>query len=100
MAKIHLSIKHDLTEAEALKRIKKLLTETKKEYGNLVSDLKEKWTGKTAEFSFSVKGYSIQGTMTVGSPTIELDGELPGALGFFKGKIERLIRERADELLK
>lgn len=100
MSKMHVSIRHTLTETEVLKRIKKLLTETKKEYGNLVSELKEKWTGKTGEFSFSIKGYSIKGTIVVGSPTIELDGELPGALGFFKGKIERLIRERAETLLK
>ena len=31
----------------ALKRIKRLLHETKKEHGHLVTDLKEKWTGNT-----------------------------------------------------
>jgi len=95
-----MNISHDLSEAEALKRIKKLLQETKAEHGNLIENLTEKWVGNTGIFSFTAKGYKLSGTITVGAPKITLVGEIPWALSFMKGKVEKLITARAKELLK
>lgn len=93
-------IDHELSEAEALKRVKKLLTDTKKEHGDLLDELKEKWVDNTGTFSATVKGYALSGTITVGAPVITLKGEIPWALSFMKGKVEKLIAARAKELLK
>lgn len=100
MAAMNMSVDHDLSEAEALKRIKKLLGETKKRYGDLVSDLQEKWKGNEGTFSFKAKGYPLAGTVLVTSENVVLQGEVPWALSFMKSKIEKIIRARADELLK
>jgi hypothetical protein len=47
-----------------------------------------------------VKGYRLSGTITVGAPEIVLEGEIPWALGFMRGKMEKLIKARAKELLR
>jgi hypothetical protein len=100
MAKMNMTIEHELSESEALKRIKKLLKETKEEYGELIDELKEKWVGNIGTFSLMAKGYELSGTIVVGAPTITLQGDIPWALSFMKGKVEKIIRSRAKELLR
>lgn len=100
MAAFEMHVDHTLSEAEALKRIKKLLGETKKEHADLIDDLKEKWVDNTGTFSLNAKGYALSGTITVGAPVITLKGEIPWALSFMKGKVEKLITARAKDLLK
>ena len=97
---MHISITHSLTEKEALTRIKKLITRSKKEYASMVTDVHESWKENTGTFSFAVRGYTLSGTILVKGKEVMLDGELPFTLRFMKGKIERTIREQARELLR
>jgi hypothetical protein len=99
MASLHIKVDHNLTQEEALKRIKKLLQDVKDQYGDKISDLKENWKGNRGTFSFSAMNYDISGTLEVKKDSAELDGEIPWALGLFKGKIEKMIKEKAEDLL-
>ena len=99
MPRVNMSIGHELPSAEALKRIKRLLAHTKKQYGEHISDLKESWKGSTGEFSFRVMGFLVEGTLDVRNREVVLDGKVPWAAMPFKGKIETMIREEAEELL-
>jgi hypothetical protein len=99
MASLEMSIQHHLSQDEALKRIKNLLSETKKEHGDKIGDLKETWDGNVGYFSFNTKGFDISGTLTVGPSTVELNGKIPFVVSLFKGKIIRAIDEKAAELL-
>ena len=99
MASLNMSIPFSIPQEEALKRIKNLLTETKKEHGDKIDNLKERWNGNVGTFSFTAKGYDISGTLTVQRSTIELDGKIPFAVSLFKGAITRAINEKATELL-
>ncbi|MFA6432791.1 MAG: polyhydroxyalkanoic acid system family protein [Candidatus Paceibacterota bacterium] len=94
-----MSVPHSLPQGEALLRIKKLLGEVKTQFADKISDLQEQWTGNTGTFSFSAMGFSISGNLTVGQDQVKLDGKLPFAAMFFKGKIEQTVRERAESLL-
>lgn len=100
MAVIDFSVTHSLSETEALRRIKNLVKESKKEHGDLVTDLKEKWEGNKGTFSFSAKGYSVSGTILVSESDVALTGEIPWALSFLKGTIKKTLAERAKKLLK
>ncbi len=100
MAHFDMSIPHSLSQQEALQRIQTLLTETKKEHGDKISQLTEKWSGNKGEFSFVIMGFEIAGTLTVNEKNVDLDAELPFAASLFKGKIKELINEKAGELLK
>jgi len=99
MSTIAFSVPHSLSQTEALKRIKALITETKREHRALVTDLKEKWDGSTGTFSFSAKGYAAHGTLQVSSSEVSLEGEIPWALSFLKGTIQKTLTDKARELL-
>ena len=99
MASLNMTIPFSISREEALKRIKNLLTETKKEHGDKIDNLQEQWDGNVGTFSFTAKGYDISGTLTVEDSTIELNGKIPFAVSLFKGAITRAINEKAGELL-
>lgn len=99
MPKLNMTIPHQLTKDEALKRIQSLFGEIKNEFADKISNHQEEWKEYTGTFSFSVMGFPVSGTMSVNPSEVELSGNLPLAATFFKGKIESAIQERAKTLL-
>ncbi len=99
MARLDFDIPHQLSQEEALTRIKTLLSETKKEHSDQIENLVENWEGNTGQFSFKARGFDLSGTLTVTPTAIELRGQVPFAVSLFKGKIKQLIGEKAGELL-
>ncbi|SRR2546421_13044253 len=99
MASLEMTIPHRLSQDEALKRIKNLLSETKRAHADMISNLQENWNGYTGQFSFTAKGFDISGNLIVQPSSIEISSKIPFAVSLFKGTITKLIREKADELL-
>jgi membrane protein YqaA with SNARE-associated domain len=100
MANFEMSVPHHLTQEEALRRIQNLLADTKKEHSDKISNLQENWNGNTGEFSLTIMGFSISGELIVTASTVDIAATLPFAASLFKGKIQELIAERAEKLLK
>ncbi|MDD5152633.1 MAG: polyhydroxyalkanoic acid system family protein [Candidatus Pacebacteria bacterium] len=100
MSRLNIVIAHQLSQEEALKRIKGLLGDVKVQYADKISNLQEEWEDNIGKFSFSAMGFSVSGTLTVRPNEVELDGNLPFAASFFKGKITSIITEKAEELLR
>ncbi len=90
---------HKLSQDEAVERTHGLLDRVKNDFGDQVSDLTERWEGNVCQFSFSVRGFSISGTLTVKPSEVELSGDLPWLAFLFREKIESIIREKAEEVL-
>ncbi len=99
MPSLEMSIPHKLTREEARRRIQDLLPKMKNDYGDHIKNLHEEWNGDTGSFSFSVMGFAVSGTLTVNDSSVDLDGNLPLAASFFKGKIKSVIEEKAQEVL-
>ncbi len=99
MSKLSMSLKHRLSQEEALSRIKLRLSQLKNEHGDKISDLRENWSGNSCRFSFKAKGFTVFGTLEVGRTEVTLNGELPFLAGMFKGTIEETIRQHAQKLL-
>lgn len=99
MPSMTITVPHQLSQEEAMGRIKRLLGEVKNDYGDRVTDLKENWTDTGGEFSLRAMGFNISGTLQVKPGEIELKGNYPFAAMPLKGKIESTIRERAEQLL-
>ena len=99
MAKLDIDIPHTLPPQEALSRIQGLLQQLQREQAGTVKDVSEKWNGNEGEFSFSAKGFDLSGKIKVEDNQVRINGQLPFALSFFKGKISEVIREKAGELL-
>lgn len=100
MAHFDMSIPHQLSKDEALKRIQNLLSETKKQHGDKIKNLHEEWKGNVGAFGFTTMGFDVSGILTVNENTIELEADLPFAASLFKGKIKDIINEKAGDLLK
>jgi putative polyhydroxyalkanoate system protein len=99
MPSIEMSIPHKLSRDEARRRIQELLPKMKSEYADQIKDLHEEWNGDTGTFNFSVMGFQVSGNLTVNESSVDLDGNLPFAAAFFKGKIKSIIQEKAQEIL-
>jgi hypothetical protein len=99
MPKLEMTVPHQLSQQEALQRIRNLIPQLRQEYGKDITDLREQWQDNIGTFSFKVKGFSVSGKLTVEPSQINLSGTVPLAATFHKGKIETAIRERAKRLL-
>ena len=99
MPSMTINVPHQLTQEEAMGRIKRLLSDVKYDYGDRVTDLEETWTDTGGEFSFRAMGFNISGKLQVRPNEVELKGNYPFAAMPLKGKIEATIRERATQLL-
>lgn len=96
---VKIPVPRHVTIDEAKERMSHMMEHIGKEFPGGASELQERWHGNVATFSFKAKGSLITGTMKVGHNWIEVDGQLPFFLGFFKGKIADVIKRHATELL-
>jgi hypothetical protein len=96
---MQVTIKHPLSEVEAITRVKKLLQESKSQMAGHVSDITEDWQGNILNFAFTAQGYHIEGTLTVKDKEFDLYAKLPLTLRLFEGRIEKMIKEQAEAML-
>ena len=99
MPNFYMSIPHQLSQDEVLRRIKNRLGQLKTQHADKIGDLQENWNGNVGTFIGSAKGMAVSGTLVVGPSEVVLQATLPFALSFFKGKIESRIRAEAAALL-
>lgn len=99
MPKITVSVPHQLTQAEALDRIKKLIARTTVQYGDKVTDLREDWDGGVGTFSGSGAGFSVAGSIAVSASDVAVELKVPMAAMLMKGKIEGLLRAQLSRVL-
>lgn len=94
-----MTIPHELPTGEAVNRIKGLLQQLKSEHGDLITDVKEEWTGDEGKFAFTTRGFDLSGLIKVTPSGVDIDAKLPFAVSFFQGKIKSVISEKAKTLL-
>ena len=99
MSSIALQIPHQLSKEEAKQRIQKLLSNLKEEQRDIISHIEENWVGDDCNFNFTAKGFDVSGTLQVNPDHVDITGELPFALSFFKGMISDVIEQKAKTLL-
>jgi hypothetical protein len=99
MPNLNIAIPHNLSQDEALQRIKDAIAHSKVEHSNSIKDLQENWNGNVGTFSGSGMGQTVSATITVNASEIVFDLELPFAASFFKRPIETGIRDFTVKLL-
>ncbi len=100
MASMRVSVSHQLTQAEALKRIKRAIAHAKKENSDKVRDLEENWNGYVGSFAASAVGHSVTGSVAIDPAEVIVTGKLPFFAMPFKRKIEAAIEDMLARLLK
>ena len=99
MPELNVSIPHQLSQQEALQRVKSLLEKIKSQHGDKISNLQQEWTDNNGVFSFLIMGFAVSGVLAVHESTVELNSDIPLAAVFFKNKIKSVIEEEGGKLL-
>jgi hypothetical protein len=99
MPKLEIKVTHELTQSEALTRIKKFLPELKAQHSDQISDLEESWSSNTGNFIFKIKGFKVSGNLVVGESDVLIKGNIPLIALPFKNTIGETIRTQAKNLL-
>ncbi|HEU5433413.1 MAG TPA: polyhydroxyalkanoic acid system family protein [Thermomicrobiales bacterium] len=99
MPKLTVVVPHELTQDEALARVKGMVDRLRQRHGGQVTDLHEQWDGYVGTFSGKSRGMQLTGEIAVRPHDIEVSGQLPLLASAFKGQIEQRIRDGAAELL-
>ncbi len=99
MAKISLTVTHDLGREEALQRLQSESDMLKRTFGDTVSDLQENWDEGSLDFSLVTYGMKVSGDVVVDAAEVVTNIKIPMAALMFKGTIEGRVRERLEKLL-
>src|SRR3712207_4967691 len=92
MPRYRTEVAHTLGQPEALARVRALA-----EYARRTSDLKGAWSDNTFEFSVTVQGVSLRGTLSVGPDALKFDGRLPLLAMPFKSWIPRALKKGLEQ---
>lgn len=95
-----MTVPHNLTQAEATDRLKRLLDYVKDAYKDKFKDLQETWGENTLTSSFKTMGFTIKGKVDVEPKQVKIDSDLPFAAMMFKSKIETEIRQQLEKILR
>lgn len=92
MPNLSAQIPHQLTRAEAKKRLQDQLSTLRQQSGQ-VAEFKETWTGDTMSFSLLAMGKSINGQMRVDDHFVYVDVVVPWFLSMIAGTVTKQIEQ-------
>jgi len=96
---MEIKVSHNLSDADALIRIKKLIIETKKEFVNNISNPSEKWDLNIYKFKFSANQMTITGVIQLNNQSVIVSVNLPFLLLAFKHRIKQTVEDSLKSAL-
>lgn len=99
MPAFQVTVPHQLGQDAARARVDSFLETVQRDYAAHLTNVTGAWSGSELEFGFSASGLKVSGTLDVQEAAVVVAGPLPLAAAFFRGQIERTIREQLERLL-
>jgi hypothetical protein len=99
MPDLNISIPHQLSQDEALRRLKSAIADAKKQYGDKIDELQETWNGYTGTLNVAAMGQKLAVVLRVNPSDVTVQSALPMLAMMFRGKIEAAIRQEGTKLL-
>src|SRR4051794_28341461 len=100
MPNITVSIPHQLTRAEAKRRIQEQIAHLQQQYGSLVGHVEQTWEGDTLDFKVNAAGQTITGRAAVEDQAVRLEIALPWMLSLMAQTMQQQIEEQGRRLLE
>ena len=94
---MEIKLEHNLHRDRARECAKRILSDLSQKQSRLISKPVQMWDEDQCKFSFSVKGSTVTGNISVKEESIDIKGKLPIALSLFKGMIKETIEKKASE---
>ena len=92
-------VPHSLGREDARSRLDQLIERMRSEHGQQLANMQGGWVADVLSFSFSAMGMAVSGAMNVEDDEVRVEGQLPLAAAFFRGKIEQTIRGELRSVL-
>ena len=99
MPNLTASIPHQLTRAEAKRRIQDQVGTLRRQHGSMFNELKETWTGDRMDFAATAMAQSISGHLTVDDHAVHVDVALPWLLSLLAGTVKHRIQQDVKHAL-
>lgn len=99
MPKFSVSVPNPLGKEQAAQRLHGFSETLRRKYGDQLSDFQQAWDGDRSDFSFSVMGFRVAGSLVVEEERVLVEGDLPLAAALFKSRITGAIGEQLGKLL-
>ncbi len=82
-----------------MRRLDGLIERIRAEHGQNLAEMQGGWAAHVLSFSFRAMGMAVSGAMEVNEDQVHVQGQLPLAAAFFRGKIEQTIRSELRSVL-
>jgi hypothetical protein len=99
MAPLTITIPHQLSKAEAKRRIDGHITELLGQYGSHLDHLDHRWTGDTLDFQAGVMGMVVSGNLKVEEQLVRVEVVLPWVLATLGRSLSQSIEQEGRKLL-
>ena len=99
MPNLTISVPHQLSRAEARRRIQEQAALLERQYGDVVEDVDRRWEGDTLHFRLSVVDQPVSGQASVEDRAATVEVALPWTLSLLAGEVRREIEWQGRQLL-
>ena len=100
MPSFNTEVLHELSQEQAIDRLKGFLDRVKEHYKDQVSRLEESWADNVLSFSMTTYGIKIDGSLTVEEERVAVAGSLPFIALPYKGRIQDSITSELKKALE
>jgi Putative polyhydroxyalkanoic acid system protein (PHA_gran_rgn) len=99
MPDLIVSVSHQLSQDEALRRIQAALAQAKAQFSDKIDELHEGWNGYVCAFQIFAQNQEVSGTVAVNPSDVTVETTLPFLASFFKTTIESRMRDELKRVL-
>ena len=99
MPNLTLSVPHQLTRAEAKRRIQDGVAQFQQQYGSMVGPIEHRWDGDTLDFKVTGGGQTVTGQASVDDHAVHVIVALPWMLAMLAGSFKKQIEQQGRHLL-
>jgi putative polyhydroxyalkanoate system protein len=94
-----MSIPHQLSRAEARRRIEEGIAQAERQYGAMLGPVEQRWTGDTLDATAGPLGQRVSGKVIVEDQVVRVEVALPWMLGVMADMLRPQIEQRARDAL-
>jgi putative polyhydroxyalkanoate system protein len=99
MPNITITIPHQLTRAEAKRRMREGMGQSRQQFAGLLGPVEEHWDGDNLDLKITAAGQVITGRAVVGDQEVRVNIALPWVLAMLAGTVRRGIEQQGRQLL-
>jgi putative polyhydroxyalkanoate system protein len=100
MPNFTMSIPHQLTRAEAKRRIQEGITQAQQHYGSVIGPVEQRWNGDTLDVTAGPLGQRVSGQIFVEDNVVRVEVALPWMLAMLAGTVRHHLEQRGRAALE